>query len=83
MNKQGQTVHKLQTATFWDIYSISPLIYTDVQIYTDIYLHDLLLNFLTTFSLRMLCLKKPYNMPFLKKFKTKILIFKYFTKKPL
>ena len=27
LKKQGQTVHKLQIATFWDIYSISPPIY--------------------------------------------------------
>ena len=70
--KQGQTVHMLQL--FLDIYSISPpiyiyiykYIYTHIQIYIHIYLHGLLLNFMATFSLRMLCLKKPYNMEFLK-----------------
>ena len=59
-------------ATFWHIYSIS-----------HIYSHFPLLNFLTTFSLRMLCLKKPYNMDFFKKFKTKIFIFEYYPKIPL
>ena len=38
------------------------------------------LHFLTTFPLRMLCLKKPWNMSFFKKFKTKILIFFIFSK---
>ena len=31
--KQGQTVHMLQIATFWDIYSISPPIYIYIHIY--------------------------------------------------
>ena len=58
-------------------------IYTHIQIYIHIYLHVLLFNFITTFSFRMLCLKKPYNMDFLKKIKTKILIFWYYPKIPL
>ena len=72
--KQGQTVHMLQL--FLDIYFFSPLIYiyiylykyiyAHLQIYILIYLHVLLFNFLKTFSFRMLCLKKPYNMDFLK-----------------
>ena len=64
-------------ATFLDIYPISPPIYIYIYIntYIHIYLHVLLFNFLTTFSFRMLCLKKPYNMDFLKEFKTKIFIF--------
>ena len=55
-------------ATFLDIYPISPPIYIYIYIntYIHIYLHVLLFNFLTTFSFRMLCLKKPYNMDFLK-----------------
>ena len=80
VRKQGQTVP--YAATFLDIYSISPpiytylykYIYTHIQIYIHIYLHVLLFNFMTTFSLRMLCLKKPYNMDFFKKFNTKIFI---------
>ena len=63
-------------STFLDIYIplarlyiyiyLYKYIYTHIQIYIHIYLHVLLFNFLTTFSFRMLCLKKPYNMDFLK-----------------
>ena len=70
----------------------------DIKNYSDIYLHVLLFNFMTTFSFRMLCLKNSYNMDFKKnlrfliraktivlgvpKFKTKTFIFEYFPKIP-
>ena len=62
--KQGQTVHMLQ---LFGIYiPLARYIYKHIYkyIYIHIYLHVLRLNFLTTFSFRMLCLKKPYNMNF-------------------
>ena len=73
LHKQGQTVHMLQL--FWIYIPLARLyiyiywykyIYTYIQIYIHIYLHVLLFNILTTFSFRMLCLKKPFNMDFLK-----------------
>ena len=56
---------------FGYIYSISPPIYIYIYINTYIHIYKYIYIFMT-FSFRMLCLKKPYNMDFLKKFKTNL-----------
>ena len=81
--KQGQTVHMLQIATFWDIYSISLPIYIYIYIY--IYIHIYICSTLTFFYNSVIedaMPEKALNMPSLKKFKTKIFIFEYFPKIP-
>ena len=80
--KQGQTVNMLQIATFWDIYSISPPIYIYIYTYIHIHIHGLLLNFLTQFSLRMLCLKSLKIFP-ISIFRSKCSFLNIFQKNPL
>ena len=74
LEEQGQTVHMLQ---FFGVYIPLARLY----IYTYIFTCSTP-KFFTTFSLRILGRKKPYNMDCFNKFKTKIFIFRYFQKIP-
>ena len=85
LKKAGQTVHMLQIATFWDIYSISPPIY--IHTYIHIYIHTHILYIVyTCFTLKCYVFyawKSLKICPFSKKFRPKSSFLNIFQKIPV